>query len=135
MLTGTCRRDSFQSGQHIAHGIKIRPMAQYEVSTRGTMPRKPSTVFGQGHGTFNPETHVVCGWNKLLNELHLTEEAALLAVATNDKLGIKLRVFARRVHRARYVPEDVLTLLNLSRGSGNGSLAIRNLRRGDADAE
>jgi hypothetical protein len=93
------------------------------------------TVFGQAHGIFNPEMHVVCGWDKLLRELHLTEEAALLAVATNDKLGIKLRVFARRVYRARYVPEDVLTLLNLSRESGDGSLALQHLRTGDDDAE
>jgi hypothetical protein len=77
------------------------------------MQREPSkvgrrTVFGQMQITFNPETHVVCGWNKLLNELHLTEEAARLAVATNDQLGTKLRMFVLRVHRARYVPEDVL---------------------------
>jgi hypothetical protein len=83
-------------------------MAQYEVSTRDTMPRKPSRskdsgrrcfVFGQAQGIFNPETHVVCSWNKLLNELHLTEEAALLAVATNDDLGAKLRTFAARAPR------------------------------------
>ena len=78
---------------------------------------------GQVQGTFNPETHAVCGWNKLLNELHLTEEEAVLSVATNDKLGAKLRVFVQRVHRAHYVPEDVLTLLKLGRESG------------DADAE
>ena len=86
-------------------------------------------------GTFLPEMHVACDWDKLLSELHLTEEEALLAVATNDKLGTKLRVFARRVHQGRYVPEDVLTLLNLSLESGNGSLAIQRLRRADADTE
>ena len=108
------------------------------------MPRKPSRskdsgrrcfVFGQAQGIFNPETHVVCSWNKLLNELHLTEEAALLAVATNDDLGAKLRTFVLRVHHAHYVPEDVLMLMKLGRESGDGSLAIRNLRRWDADAE
>ena len=106
------------------------------------MSRKPSKVGFRDSGwrrttfgTFLPEMHVACDWDKLLSELHLTEDEALLAVATNDKLGIKLRVFARRVHRARYVPEDVLTLMNLSRESGDGSLAIQKLRRGDADAE
>jgi len=78
------------------------------------------TVFGPARGIFNPEMHVICGWDKLLNELHLTEEAALLAVTTNGKLGIKLRVFARREFRARYVPEDVLILLDLNRESGYG---------------
>jgi hypothetical protein len=110
------------------------------------MPRKPPkvgfrdsgwhhTVFGQAQGIFNPEAHVVCGWNKLLNELHLTEEAALYAVATNDKLGAKLRMFARRVFRERYVPEDVLLLLDLNRKSGDGGLSLQYLRKGDADAE
>jgi hypothetical protein len=109
------------------------------------MPRNPSkvgkdsgwhrTVFGQMGGIFLPEMHVVCGWDKLLNELHLTEEAALLAVATNDKPGAKLRTFVRRVHRGRYVPEDVLILLHLNRESGDGSLALQHLHRGDCDAE
>jgi hypothetical protein len=103
------------------------------------MPRKLSKlgriVFGQMQGTFNPEMHVVCGWNKLLDELHLTEEAARLAVAANDTLGANPRVFAWRVHRARYVPEDVLILLDLNRKSGDGSLALQHLRRGDCDAE
>ena len=92
-------------------------------------------VFGQMQGTFLPEMRVACGWDKLLNELHLTEEAALLAVAMNDKCGIKLREFARRMCQARYVPEDVLILLDLNRKSGDGSLALQHLRRGDCDAE
>jgi hypothetical protein len=110
------------------------------------MPRKPSkvgfrdsgwhrTVFGQVQGTFLPQMHVACGWDKLLNELHLTDEAALSAVATNDKAGMKLRRFARRVHRARYVPEDVLLLLDLNRKSGDGSLSLQNLRSGGDEAE
>lgn len=113
-------------------------MAQYEVSTRGNYAKAVSVgrmVFGKAQGAFNPETHVACGWNKLLNELHLTEGEALLAVATNDKLGAKLRTFVLRVHRAHYVPEDVLLLLGLSRESGDGSLAVGNLRRGEVDAE
>ena len=99
------------------------------------MPRGGRLIFGQVQAPFNPDTHVVCGWSKLLNEMHLTEDAALLAVATNDKLGTKLGTFVRRVHRARYVPEDVLTLLGLSRESGDGSLAVQNLGRGEVDAE
>jgi hypothetical protein len=87
------------------------------------------------HGIFNPEMRVVCGWDKLLNELHLTGEEAVLAVARNDKLGTKLRRFARRVHRARYVPEDVLLLLDLDRKSGDGSLSLQNLRSGGDEAE
>src|ERR1700739_4633121 len=93
------------------------------------------TVFGQVRGAFQPELHVICGWDKLLNEMHLTEEAALLAVATNGALGMKLRGFARREFRVRFVPEDVLILLDLNRQSGDGSLALQNLRKGIDDAE
>lgn len=101
------------------------------------MPRKPSKpgAFNQAQSAFIPEMHVVCGWNTLLKELHLTDDAAVLAVAANDTLGAKLRTFVRRVHRARYVPEDVLILLDLNRKSGDGSLALQHLRRGDCDAE
>lgn len=77
----------------------------------------------------------MCGWSKLLTELHLTEETARLAVATNDTPGANLRTFVRRVHRGRYVPEDVLALLNLSRESGDGPLAVANMRRWDDGAE
>ena len=92
----------------------------------------PHLLYGQMQAAFNPQTHAACDWNKLLNELHLTEEAALLAMAANDTLGAKLRVFVRRVHRAHYVPEDVLTLLHLGRESGDGSLTLRILHREDA---
>ena len=97
--------------------------------------RRGRFIFGQRQTTFNPETHDACGWNALLSALNLTEEAALLAVATNDKLGGKLRTFVRRVHRVRFVPEDVLLLLHLRGQSGDGSLALQNMRRGDAEGE
>ena len=90
----------------------------------------PRTVFGKAQGAFNPETHVPCGWDNLLSELHLTEEAALLAVAANDKLGSKLRTFVMRVHRAHFVPEDVLLLMSLNRESGDGALMIHNMHSG-----
>ena len=93
------------------------------------------TVFGQVQGAFQAELRVICGWDKLLNELHLTEEAALSAVAENGALGTKLREFARREFRARFVPEDVLILLDLNRQSGDGSLALQNLRNKDHDAQ
>jgi len=80
-------------------------------------PHGRQILFGHAQGAFIPEMHVVCGWDKLLVELDLTEEAARLAVARNDKLGAKLRTFALRVHRVRYVPENVLVLLDLSRAS------------------
>jgi hypothetical protein len=85
------------------------------------------TAFGQGHSTFVPEIHAPCNWNTLLRELQLTEEEALLAVVKNDVLGKKLRVFARRVYRVRYVPEDVLMLLDLNRASEGGSLSRKGL--------
>ena len=124
----------------------MNEMPQYIKHKGPLMLRKPPkvgfkdsgwhrTAFGQVQGTFIPEMHVACDWDKLLDELHLTEEAARLAVATNDKLGANLRVFVPRMHRARYVPEDVLTLLNLSRESRDGPLAVANIRRWDADAE
>jgi hypothetical protein len=44
-------------------------------------------------GYFIPETHAVCGWYKLLSEMELTEEQALIAVECGDVLGQKLRNF------------------------------------------
>jgi hypothetical protein len=75
-------------------------------------------------GDFIPETHAVCSWDKLLSELQLTEEQAVMAVARGDVLGQKLRVFVRRVCQERYVPEDVLGLLELTKSSGDGALTI-----------
>jgi hypothetical protein len=74
---------------------------------------------------FVPETHAACGWDKLLSEMQLTEEQALMAVECGDVLGQKLRVFVRRVCRERYVPEDVLSILKLTKSSGEGALAIQ----------
>jgi hypothetical protein len=76
-------------------------------------------------GDFMPETHAVCSWDKLLSELQLTEEQALMAVACGDVLGQKLQIFVRRVCQERYVPEDVLSVLKLTERSGYGALAIQ----------
>jgi hypothetical protein len=76
-------------------------------------------------GDFMPETHAACGWDKLLSEMQLTEEQALMAVECGDVLGQKLRVFVRRVCRERYVPEDVLSVLKLTKSSGEGALALQ----------
>ena len=76
-------------------------------------------------GDFVPETHTECGWDKLLREMDLTEEQALMAVECGDDLGQKLRIFVRRVCQQLYVPEDVLSVLKLSRSSGEGALTIR----------
>jgi hypothetical protein len=76
-------------------------------------------------GDFMPETHEVCGWDKLLSELQLTEEQALMSVVCGDVQGQKLRIFVRRVCQQRYVPEDVLSLLQLTKSSGDGPLAIQ----------
>ena len=75
-------------------------------------------------GDFIPETHAVCGWDKLLSEMQLTEEQALIAVECGDVLGQKPRIFVRRVCQQRYVPEDVLSVLELTKSSGDGALAI-----------
>jgi hypothetical protein len=76
-------------------------------------------------GDFIPETHAVCGWDKLLSEMQLTEEQALMAVECGDVLGQKLRIFVRRVCQQRYVPENVLSVLELTERSGYGALAIQ----------
>ena len=76
-------------------------------------------------GDFVPEAHSICGWDKLLSELQLTEEQALTAVECGDVLGQKLRVFVRRVCQERYIPEDVLCLLQLTRRSGGGALTFQ----------
>jgi hypothetical protein len=76
-------------------------------------------------GEFLPETHEVCGWDKLLSELQLTEEQALMAVVCGDVQGQKLRIFVRRVCQQRYIPEDVLSVLHLTKNSGDGPLAIQ----------
>ena len=124
-------RASFPSPGKDGHA-KMSEMAQYIKHKGATMQHR---LFGQTLAAFNPQTHAACDWSKLLNDLHLTEEAALLAVAANDTLGAKLRVFVRRVHRVRYIPEDVLMLLNLNKESGAGSLHVRNLGAGEDDAE
>ena len=72
-----------------------------------------------------PETPAVCGWDKLLSEMQLTEEQALMAVECGDVLGQKLRIFVLRVCNERYVPEDVLSVLKLTKRSGDGALAIQ----------
>jgi len=76
-------------------------------------------------GDFMPETHSICGWDKLLSELQLTEEEAMTAVGRGDELGQKLRIFVWRVCQERYIPEDVLCLLQLTRRSGVGALTIQ----------
>lgn len=76
-------------------------------------------------GDFTPETYTVCDWDKLLIELHLTEEQALMAVVCGDVSGHKLRLFALRFCQHRYIPEDVLSFLQLTKSSGEGALAIQ----------
>lgn len=76
-------------------------------------------------GDFIPETHAICSWDKLLSEMQLSEEQALMAVERGDVLGQKLRIFIRRVCQQRYVPEDVLSVLKLTQSSGEGALAIQ----------
>jgi hypothetical protein len=80
---------------------------------------------GRKTGDFIPETHAVCGWDKLLSEMQLTEEQALMAVECGDVLGQKLRIFVLRVCNQQYVPEDVLSVLKLTKRSGDGALAIQ----------
>jgi hypothetical protein len=76
-------------------------------------------------GGFIPEMHAVCGWDKLLSEMELTEEQALMAVECGDALGQKLLVFVRSVCQQQYVPEDVLSVLKLTKRSRDGALAIQ----------
>jgi hypothetical protein len=71
---------------------------------------------------FTPETHSICGSDKLLSELQVSEEQAMMAVECGDELGQKLRIFVRRVCQERYIPEHVLCLLQLTRRSGFGAL-------------
>ena len=59
--------------------------------------------------------------------MELTEEQALTAVERGDVLGQKLRVFVQRVCQQRYIPEDVLSILKLTKRSGDGALAIESL--------
>jgi hypothetical protein len=87
--------------------------------------RRPWIQDSRKTGDFIPETHASCSWGKLLSEMELTEEQALMAVACGDILGQKLRIFVRRVCQQRYVPEDVLSVLKLTQSSGYGSLAIQ----------
>jgi hypothetical protein len=76
-------------------------------------------------GDFAPEAHSICEWDKLLSEFQLNEEQALRAVECGDQLGQKLRIFVRRVCQERYIPEDVLCVLQLTRRSGGGALTFQ----------
>lgn len=76
-------------------------------------------------GDFMPETHSICGWDKLLSELQLSEEQAMTAMECGNELGQKLRIFVRRVCQERYIPEDVLCLLQLTWRSGVGALTLQ----------
>jgi DNA-directed RNA polymerase subunit N (RpoN/RPB10) len=50
-----------------------------------------------------------------------------MAVECGDVIGQKLRIFVRRVCQQRYIPEDVLSFLQLTKNSGDGPLAIQSL--------
>jgi hypothetical protein len=64
---------------------------------------------------FAPEFDGVTQWERLLKALGIAEDEAVAVLSIRGDLrGEKLRRFARKRCRRRYVPEPVLELLGLS---------------------